>query len=100
MTNETQVFQILQKTQLALLKSYFVMSEAVRDPKMADLPAIAGEEDPVQWLTDQISVQFPQESEVLQISMSGDENPEDLRTIVDAVASAYENRVVFAERKK
>jgi capsular exopolysaccharide synthesis family protein len=96
--NETRQFEILQKTQLALLKSYFVLQAAVRDPSVSGLGALAGEQDPIQWLTNRINVSFPQESEVLSISISGDEDSEELRLIVDAVARAYYDEIVNKDR--
>jgi succinoglycan biosynthesis transport protein ExoP len=88
-------FDILQKTQLALLKSNYVLQAALRGPGISTLSALAGESDPVQWLTDKLNVTFQQSSEILSITLSGDEDPEDLRKLVDAVASAYQNTVVF-----
>jgi polysaccharide biosynthesis transport protein len=90
-------FDILQKTQLALLKSHFVLQAALRGPGIASLSALAGERDPVQWLMDKLSVSFQQSSEILSISLSGNEDPEDLRKLVDAVSLAYLNEVVFAK---
>jgi polysaccharide biosynthesis transport protein len=90
-------FDILQKTQLALLKSHFVLQAALRGPGIASLSALAGENDPVQCLMDKLSVNFLQNSEILSITLSGGEDPEDLRKLVDSVASAYLNEVVFAK---
>ena len=100
MSNETRQFEILQKTQLALLKSYFVLQDAVRNPDISSLATIANEDDPIQWLDDNLHVSFPQESEILKISISGSENPIELQKIVDAVAKAYEDRVIYAARTK
>jgi succinoglycan biosynthesis transport protein ExoP len=88
-------FDILQKTQLALLKSHYVLQAALRGPGISSLGALAGELDPVQWLTDKLNVTFQQNSEILSITLTGDEDPEDLRKLVDAVSQAYQNTVVF-----
>ncbi|MCC7476742.1 MAG: hypothetical protein IT425_15235, partial [Pirellulales bacterium] len=40
-----QGFENLKKTQLALLKSNFVLSAAIRNPKVGGLSALAGEKD-------------------------------------------------------
>jgi uncharacterized protein involved in exopolysaccharide biosynthesis len=96
----TQKFEILQKTQLALLKSYFVLQAAIRDQAIASLSIFAGESDPVQWLQDNLAVDFPQQSEILSISLSGDDPSEDQRKVVDAVAKAYVNEVLFADRNR
>jgi capsular exopolysaccharide synthesis family protein len=98
--NDSRKFDILCKTQLALLKSYFVLQAAVRDPSIASLSMFAGEPDPVQWLQDHLRVEFPQQSEILSIALSGDDPPEEQRLVVDAVAKAYENEVIYAGRQK
>src|SRR5262245_8007847 len=46
----TQEFEILKKTQLALLRSNFVLQAAMRNPKIAGLSALSGQPDPVEWL--------------------------------------------------
>ena len=94
-------FEILQKTQIALLKSYFVLQSAIRDPAIASLPLLAGKADQVDWLQKNIEVQFPQNSEVLAIRLRGDDvYEEDLRRIVDAVATAYEREIVYTEKAR
>src|SRR5262249_35631756 len=93
-------FEILKKTQLAKLKSYYVLTAAVRDPGIASLSAFAGEPDPVEWLQDHLSVEFPQNGEILSITLSGNELGEDLLRLVDAVAKAYKDEVISAERQR
>jgi succinoglycan biosynthesis transport protein ExoP len=92
---DTQDFDILQKTQLALLKSHYVLEKALRGPGVSSLSALAGQSDPVEWLTEKLIVSVQQNSEILSITLTGDEAPEDLRKLVDAVAQAYLNTVVF-----
>ena len=66
-------FEILKKTQLALLKSNFVLTAAIRPPGIASLSVLAGEPDPVEWLQENLVVDFPQNGEILSISLSGDD---------------------------
>jgi len=94
-------FDILQRTQLAYLKQYFVIQAALRRPGIDTLGILAGETDKVQWLTDELSPSFPQNSELLSITITGDSHDqEDLRQLVNAVAAAYENEVVFKEEQR
>ena len=95
-----QNFDILKKTQLALLRSYFVLNAAVRDPGIASLSIFAGERDPVEWLQGNLRVDFPQQGEILSISLSDDALPEDLVRLVDAVAKAYRDEVIFDEQQR
>jgi capsular exopolysaccharide synthesis family protein len=90
-------FDILKKTQLAKLTSYYVLQAAVRNPGIASLSVFAGKPDPVQWLQEHLEVDFPQNGELLSISLSANAPPEDLVRLVDEVATAYENEVVFAD---
>ena len=98
--SEIREFEILQRTQLAYLKSHFVLYAAVRDPAIASLGILAGKE-PVEWLIEELSPSFQQNSEILSISLTGDSNQsEDLRKLVDAVSDAYQKEVVFAEDQR
>lgn len=99
-TNETGEFRVLQRTQLALLTSDFVLRAAIRSPGISSLGALAGEPDPVKWLQDELDVSFLQNSEILRISLSGDASQDDLRQLVDAVANAYQSEVVFKEKQR
>ncbi len=94
-----QSFDVMKKTQLAKLKSNYVLTAAIRDPKVGGLSALAGEKDPVQWLQDNLEVDFPQNGEVLSIALSGNELPEDLVTLVNAVAKAYQDEVITDMRQ-
>jgi hypothetical protein len=96
---DQQNFEILKKTQLALLKSHVVLNSAVRKPGIASLSIFAGEGDPVDWLQENIIVEFPQDAEILSISIRGvSENATDLTRIVDAVAKAYIDEVIYKDR--
>lgn len=100
MNHQTQQsFDVMKKTQLAKLKSNYVLTSAIRDPKVGGLSALAGESDPVQWLQDNLEVDFPQNGEVLSISLSGDELPEELVTLVNAVSKAYQDEVITDMRQ-
>ena len=94
-------FDILQRTQLAYLKSYFVIQAALRAPGMEALGILAGEPDKEQWLIEELVPSFQQNSEILSIALVGDSTyREDLRKLVDAVSDAYLNEVVFKDRQQ
>src|SRR5829696_1716253 len=63
----TQDYEILKKTQLALLKSKFLLTSALRDPGTAALSILAGERDKEEWLQENLQVEFPQNGEILSI---------------------------------
>jgi succinoglycan biosynthesis transport protein ExoP len=97
--HSTQDFEILKKTQLALLKSKFLLTAAIRDPGVASLSILAGERDKEEWLQEHLDVEFPQNGEILSISLTGTP-PEDLVTLVDAVSQAYTNEVLGKEKSR
>jgi capsular exopolysaccharide synthesis family protein len=92
-------FEILKKTQLALLRSKFVLSSALVNPGIASLSILAKETDKEGWLQEHLDVEFPQNGEILSISLTG-KQPEDLAALVDAVAGAYKKEVLGNERQR
>jgi hypothetical protein len=91
-------FDRLRRTQLELLKSEFVLQSALRNPKIAALPLIQSEKEPISWLRNHLEVDFPAGSEVLAMRMHCREDAiNDYRAILDSVASAYLNEIVFSE---
>jgi len=93
-------FEIVKKTQIALLKSYFVANAALRNPAVVALPILQSHPDPVEWLIDQLEVEFPQDGEILSISLRGTEaQATDLVALLDAVAKAYKDEVIYKERQ-
>ena len=61
---------------------------------------LAGKADPVEWLQDNLAVDFPQNGEILSISLTGDELPEDLVRLVDSVSKAYKDEVINELRQR
>ena len=109
-------YAIFQKTQIALILSNKVLDPVVtgeafpvggefatKKEKIANLRTIrqvvAHNEDPAQWLQHELTVEFPNKSEILQISLSG-EYREDLPKIVNKVVDVYMSQVVEAEKKE
>jgi capsular exopolysaccharide synthesis family protein len=92
----TQDFEILKKTQLAMLKTKFLLTSALRNPGIASLSILAGERDKEEWLQENLAVEFPQNGELLSISITGTP-AEDLEALVNAVADAYKSEVLGQE---
>lgn len=91
-------YEAYRKTQVALIKSPFVLTSALRRPGIADLATLREErEDPVGWLTRSVQVTAPMESEVVQVRLRG-ERAADIAKIVNAVTSAYLEDIVNKER--
>jgi hypothetical protein len=98
---DEQEFEIVKKSQIALLKSYFVLNSALRNPGISGLPIFRSQKDPVAWLQDHLEADFPQYGEILAISLRGPEaQAKDLVQIVDAVANAYRNEVIYEGKQR
>lgn len=92
-------FATYRRTQMALIKSRFVLNAALRKPSVTALPIVRQQTHPVQWLEDALQVDSYDSPEILRISLTGDE-PTELAEIVNSVKDAYLEEVVNAERKQ
>lgn len=94
-------FQVVQRTQQAYLKSYFVAQAALRGPGIEALAVLAPHDDKVQWLIDNVDVKYMDNSEILSVSLTGPaDHAEDLRRLVDALSEAYLKEAVFDEKQR
>jgi hypothetical protein len=90
--------EIFKNTQLAKLKSYYVLQAAVRNPGIASMPLLAGQPDPVAWLQEHVEAEFIQDSEILAIRLRGPKSrSQDLTRLLDEVTKAYEDEVLYAD---
>jgi len=88
-------FASFQRTQIALLKSRFVLNAALGKPKVRalNLAAVAKTITPVEWLDKEIKIETPDGPELPRVTMSGDD-PEQLKILVTAVVDSYMEKVV------
>ena len=93
----TNEFDVFRRTQMAMIQTPLVLAAAVRPREISELPVIKAEKDPVMYLQNELRVEFSGESELLRISMRGDD-PEQLVAIVNSVADAYIREVVENDR--
>jgi hypothetical protein len=89
-------FRTYLETQAALLKSRMVLNRALLDPKVAALPTIKGQEEPSEWLSKAIQVQYSPESMIVRLSLDGGPRRE-LAVILNAVVDAYMTGVIDTE---
>jgi len=92
-------YELYQGTQVNLVESQFVLTAALRDGDIVDLPAIRTESNKVAWLQDRLNVAFLKDSELMQVSMTGDEPGSELIRYVQAVVDAYQGEVLGNDRK-
>lgn len=78
-----------QRTQKELILSRSVLKEAAERADVASLESIQERGDgSVYWLSRELQIDFPPESEILKLTLNGD-RMEDLKPIVDAVRDVY-----------
>ena len=97
-SNQTDDFEIFKNTQIAYIRSPFVLTAALRDNRVSSLEMFDDVEDKVEWLKENLQVAFPNDGEILTIAMSGAYPEEDLKLVVDAVSKSYYSEVVSLER--
>jgi len=88
-----------RKTQAARIKSPMVLTAALRVSGISELPMLRSEKEPIQFLTDEIVVVSPLESEVLLIKMRG-RDKQQLVKIVNAVHDTAIEKINEGERQK
>jgi hypothetical protein len=94
-------YEVLKKSQLAAIRSYFVLTAAVRKPGIASLSTFAGIDKPEEWLEEHLEAEYPQDGAYLSISISGPEaQSDDLVLIVNAVGKAYQDEVIYKEKAR
>jgi capsular exopolysaccharide synthesis family protein len=97
-TSEQQSdFDTYRRTQVVHIRSRPVLNTALRNPKVAELETIKKQLDPIDWLMKRVGVDFINGSEIMRISISGD-NDQDLMTLANAITDAYLTEVVNKEQ--
>ena len=89
-----------RETQLYLVSSDWLLQAALRDPKVANLSLLQGEDEPIYFLRKSLNVFSPRDSNLMIIRMK-EEEPRDMVTIVRAITQKYlENAVAEARDKR
>jgi capsular exopolysaccharide synthesis family protein len=92
-------FDMFLRSQAVLIKSRFVLAKAIEAAGGNKLEMIREQPDPVQWLEKQLRVEISGDSEIVRISLDG-ENPTDIETLVNAVTKVYLGEFVDKERDR
>jgi beta-lactamase regulating signal transducer with metallopeptidase domain len=91
-------YQRSSQTHVVLVKDSEVLKSALQLSKIAELPCLKGEKDPIGWLTRNVDVQMQPGSEILSISVRG-VDAADASAVVTAVAQAYLANVVDLQKR-
>jgi polysaccharide biosynthesis transport protein len=92
-------FSLYQRTQMAAIKNRYVLNAALKRDDVKQLRSVHEQVEPITWLEDELKVEVPEGSEIINVKMSGPE-PAELVTLVNAVTQVYLQEVVNAERKQ
>src|SRR5271157_6045840 len=88
-----------QKSQLVQIKSRFVINTALQQRGINELKMIREQARPADWLAEKLQAQFLQGTEVLEISLEG-QDPEELARLVNAVTNTYIEEVANGDLKR
>jgi len=88
-----------QKTQQALIRSRPILSAALQRIAVENLPLLRSKKDPLAYLEGEVVADFSTSPEIMRISMTGTD-AEDMRIIIDAVASTYLEQTSEKERNQ
>ena len=88
-----------KNTQRQLMLQPFVLNKALKDSETALSPLFKGIKDPIAWLQKELKVTFPDEAEIMNVSLQLPD-PVIAHKIVKAVVDTYLNDVVAKEKSE
>lgn len=89
-------FKTFRSTQIALLKSTFILNSAVANEEVSGLKSvIEHHSNEVDWLKRNLEVVPLEDSEILRVTLIGIDDPQEAVTILDAVIKSYMDDAVY-----
>jgi hypothetical protein len=93
-------FSIFKRTQVQLIQSPLVLAGAVRDPSIQGLSLVqAHRDDAVSWLKGHLTIDYPDDAEIMRVSLTGS-HPRELAAIVDKIVAVYFDEVVNLDKQQ
>jgi len=86
-------FPLYCQVQAALVKSREVLNAALNQHGIANLGVMKNQTDRVAWLENNLQVDFEQSSELMRVSLVGDDS-DDMKAILDAIKTVYIREVL------
>ncbi len=97
--NTVGTFEVFTNTQVALLKSSFVLRSALVRREIASLEVVQSHDsDPVRWLRNALKVGHPKNTELIMLRLTDSGDVKQLRKVLDAVILAYQREVITPRR--
>lgn len=87
-------------SQLALIKSPMVLAAALQKQDVSQLDAVQAHlsDPPVNWMLNELKVSFPGESQILEVRYEGEEDPEQMVKVIQAIVDSYRENVLMNDR--
>ena len=102
-TFDAAEFESFCDLQQSFIKSRFVITAALRDPRLKNRPCVLSEDakhNTIAWLTGEIHVNFPAKNAGIMRVSASEPDREDAAAIVNAVVDAYMTEVVNFDREQ
>ena len=84
---------------MTLIKSQLVLNAALRNKDVSNYQLLRKQKDPIGWLQENLKVGFINGSEVMEISLTGDD-PREVAGVVNAVKKSYVDEIVDVDTKR
>jgi capsular exopolysaccharide synthesis family protein len=91
-------FETYKRLQASEIKSRFVLLDALKKKEVELLKIVQEQPDPITWLEDELKVQIKDGSEIVSLTMTG-ENSDEVLELVRAIVRSYMTEVVAKERE-
>jgi hypothetical protein len=91
-----------RNTQLSLVKADYVLRRALSDPEIANKQAVRDQgtlDNAVQWMLEDLQVSFKDDGEMLLVKYDGEEDPEEMTAIIDAIVKSYMDEAVLRQQQ-
>jgi len=89
-------FKGYKNTQRQLILAPNHLNSVLKKDGIGELPEIRSESDPISWLQKKLEIKFPDDSEIMEVSLALIDG-KSAKKIVDAVVATYYEEVVMAE---
>lgn len=92
-------YEVFKNTQQQLVRSRFVLNNALKNPEVKSLQLEKRERDPVGWLAEELIVRYPGRAEIMEVAMRS-RNGKEASILVQAVVDAYLQDIVNVESRQ
>src|SRR5262249_55721469 len=85
---DSRDFNTYMRTAAFALRSRFVLNAALKKDEVGGRRVVSEQAEPITWLEDELKVEYKEGSELLNVSMIG-QDPDELVVLVNAVTESY-----------